>query len=208
MNFYDSWRDYYAGLGKAWNEATEKLSTQLAQKLADSQQDPQKPIDFGTFYDMWQEIFSKTYIELLSQPSMIEVQTRLSSSTMDVVKYWREMWEAMLSSSPMSPFPTKSEMDETYRRLHFLKRGFDEVSQKLEAQPTRSEIDGINKALLALKKQVDGIGQKVELQASKAELDRARESLRLLEKEVDDVSRTVETHQHVIQQTAKDDEKE
>lgn len=204
VDFYDAWRDYYTGLGKAWNEATEKLSTQLAQKVTDSQQDPQKPLDFGVFYDMWQETFSKTYIELLSRPNMVSVQARLSGSAMDVIKHWREMWEAVLSTSPVSPFPTKSEMDETYKRLHLLRRDFEDVSQKIETQPTRSEIDEVNKTLLALKKQVDGISQKVENQATKTEMDKARESLRLLEKEVDEINRKVETQRKVSQQAPKE----
>src|SRR4030067_230754 len=56
-DFINAWRDYYTGLSKAWNEATEKLSTQFAEKMANSQKDPQKPMDLSAFYDLWQETF-------------------------------------------------------------------------------------------------------------------------------------------------------
>ena len=77
VDFYGAWRDYYTGLSKAWNEATEKLSTQFAEKMVSSQKDPQKPMDFVAFYDLWQETFSKTYIELLRLPNMVSAQTKL-----------------------------------------------------------------------------------------------------------------------------------
>jgi len=162
VDFYNAWRDYYTGLYKAWNEATEKLSTQFAEKMASSQKDPQKPMDFIAFYDLWQETFSKTYIELLRLPNMVSVQTRLSSSTMDLIKNWREMSEAIMSASPAFPFPTKSEMDETYKRLHLLRKDIEEVSQRIEVQPTKSEMDETQESLRVLKKEVDEISRKVE----------------------------------------------
>ena len=191
-DFINAWRDYYAGLSKAWNEATEKLSTQFAEKMASSQKDPQKPVDFAVFYEMWQENFSKTFIELLNRPNMVSVQTRLSSSTMDLIKHWREMSEATMSVSPAFPFPTKSEMDETYKRLHNLRKDIEEVSQRIEVQPTRSEIDEVYKSLRVLQEQVGGISQKVEVQPTKSEMNEAHESLRLLKKEIDEISRKVE----------------
>src|SRR4030065_1480288 len=153
-DFINAWRDYYAGLSKAWNEATEKLSTQFAEKMASSKKDPQKPVDFAVFYEMWQETFSKTFIELLNRPNMVSVQTRLSSSTMDLIKHWREMSEATMSVSPAFPFPTKSEMDETYKRLHILRKDIEEVSQRIEVQPTRSEMDEVYNSLRVLQEQV------------------------------------------------------
>jgi hypothetical protein len=164
VDFFGAWTDYYTGLNKAWNEATEKLSTQFAEKVASSQKDPKNPIDFLAFYDLWQETFSKTYIELLSLPNMVSVQTRLSSSTMDLIKHWREMSEAIMSVSPALPFPTKSEMDETYKRLHVLRKDIEEVSQRIETQPTRSEIDEISESLHVLKKEVNEISRKVNAQ--------------------------------------------
>ena len=192
VDFYEAWRDYYAGLYKAWNEATEKLSTQFAEKIAESQKDPKKPMDFSAFYDLWQETFSKTYIELLSLPNMISVQTRLSSSTMELIKNWREMSEAIMSASPAFPFPTKSEMDETYKRLHLLRKDIEGVSQRIEAQPTRNEMDEVCKSLQVLKDQIDRISQKVEVQPAKSEMDETQESLRVLKKEVNEISRKVE----------------
>lgn len=192
MDFYEAWRDYYTGLYKAWNEATEKLSTQFAEKMAESQKDPQKQIDFSTFFDLWMETFSKTYIELLSLPNMVSVQTRLSSSTMEVIKNWRELLEASMSVSPAFPFPTKSEMDEVYKRLHGLKNDFEEVSKRVEEQPTRNEIEEINKSLQALKEKVDGISRKVEVQPKRIELVEAKESLRLLKKEIEEINREIE----------------
>lgn len=192
VNFYEAWRDYYTGLYKAWNEATEKLSTQFAEKMAESQKDPQKPLDFGVFYDLWMETFSKTYIELLSLPNMVSVQTRLSSSTMEVIQNWRELLEALMSVSPAFPFPTKSEMDETYKRLHGLRNDFEEVSKRIEEQARRSEIDEVYKSLQALKKQVEGISLKVEAQPKRTELNEAQESLRVLKSEVDEINRKVE----------------
>jgi polyhydroxyalkanoate synthesis regulator phasin len=167
VDFYDAWRDYYNGLHKAWNEATEKLAIQFAEKIADSQKDPQKPVDFSTFYDLWQETFSRTYIELLSLPNMVSVQTRLSSSTMDAIKHWKELSEAIMSASPAFPFASKSEMDETYKRLHLLGKEVEEVSQRLEVQPTRSEMDEVYKSLRTLKEEVDEISRKLEAQRTR-----------------------------------------
>jgi polyhydroxyalkanoate synthesis regulator phasin len=192
VDFYSAWRDYYIGLYKAWNEATEKLSTQFAEKMANSQKDPEKPMDFGAFYDLWLETFSKTYIELLSLPNMVSVQTRLSSSTMGIIEHWRELSESLMSLSPAFPFPTKTEMDETYKRLHLLRNDIEQLSQKIEAQPTRSEMDAFYKNLRVLKEQIDGISQKVEAQPTKSEMNEAHESLRVLKKEVDEISRKVE----------------
>jgi len=192
-DFYEAWRDYYRGLYKAWNKATEKLSTQFAEKMVNAQkEDPQKPLDFGAFYDLWMETFSKTYIELLSLPNMVSVQTRLSSSTMDLIKHWRELSEAVMSVSPAFPFPTKSEMDETYKRLHLLKNEIEDVNQRTEEQPTRTEVDEVYKLLRVLKEKVDGINQKIEAQPKRSEMNEAQESLRVLKKEVNEINRKVE----------------
>jgi hypothetical protein len=203
VDFYSAWRDYYTELYKAWNEATEKLSTQFAEKMANSQKDPKKPMDFGAFYDLWLETFSKTYIELLSLPNMVSVQTRLSSSTMDIIEHSRELSEAIMSLSPAFPFPTKSEMNETYKRLHLLRKDIEEVNQKVEVQPTRSEIDKVYKSLAVLNKEVDEMKQKAEARPTKSELEEARESIRVLKEEVDEISRKVEAQRTRPRQTPK-----
>jgi len=190
-DFFSALRDYYAGFHKAWEEATEKLSKELVDKMAVLQKDQEKPIDFATFYELWHETFSKTYTKLLSLPDMVSVQTRLSSSTMDLIKHWREMSEAIMSVSPAFPFPTKSEMDETYKRLHLLRKDIEEVSQRIEAQPKRSEIDEVYKSLRVLKEQVDGISQKVEAQPKRSEMNEPHESLRVVKKEANKIRRGV-----------------
>jgi len=194
VDFYEAWRDYYTGLYEAWNKATEKLSTQFVEKVAESQKDTQKTIDFSAFFDLWMETFSKTYIELLSLPNMVSVQTRLSSSTMEVIKNSRELLETLMSVSPAFPFPTKSEMDETYKRLHSLKNDFEAVSQKVSVQPTRSDIHKVYESIRVLKEKVDGISQKVSVQPTRIELMEAKESLRVLKKEVDEINRKMEAH--------------
>ena len=136
-NFSSAWAEYNSRFYKAWNEASEKLSSQFAEKMVNLQKDSEKPIGFMDFYDLWQETFSKTYVELLSLPDMVSVQTRLSSSMMDLIKYWRDFIEAIISTSPAFPLPTKSEMDDVYKKLHLLEKEIDEINKKVEGQRTR-----------------------------------------------------------------------
>lgn len=132
--FYVSWREYYSTLHKAWLEASEKLSKEFVEKTVDLQNNSKNPIDFWDFYNLWVETYQKTYTNLLSLPEMIAVQTRLSSSMMDIIKNWRDLLEASIAFSPSFPLSTKSEMDDVYKRIRLLQKEIDKINKTLETK--------------------------------------------------------------------------
>ena len=176
VNFQNAWREYYAELYKAWDKTTEKLSMQLAERMAASQKDSTKPMDFNAFHDLWQETFSKGYIELLGLPNMVSVQTKLSSSTMDVMKNWKDLSETLISVSPVFPFPSRNELDETYKRLHLLRKDLEDTNQRIDAQPTRNELDEVYKSLQLLKDQIKLTIQKGSVLTSKSQISNAQQA--------------------------------
>lgn len=135
-DFLSAQREYYNRFYKAWLEASEKLARQFAEKIVDLQKD-QGLMDFWSFYDLWQETLAKTYIELLSLPDMVSVQSKLINSIMDLTKYWREMLEAIVSAFPAFPLPTKSEMDYVYKSLYLLRKEIDNISKKIEEHTSK-----------------------------------------------------------------------
>ena len=139
INFYTSWNQYYSVLHKAWQVTSEQFSKEFIQKTVNSQNTDEKPLEFWDFYNSWEETYTKTYTQLLCSPEMVSVQTKLSSSIMDIIKNWRDLLEAIINTSPSFPLATKSEMDEVYKRIHVLRKDMDELTKKIEKQNTPNQ---------------------------------------------------------------------
>ncbi len=128
-NFYESWRAYYSILSSAWKNTSEEFSKGLMEKTADLKNGAKEPIEFWDFYNFWLETYQKTYTDILCLPEIISVQTKLSSSTMEIIRIWRELMEAIIKTSPSFPLSTKSEMDDVYKRIHQLTKEIDELKK-------------------------------------------------------------------------------
>jgi hypothetical protein len=133
-NFFVSWREYNSTLQKAWSGASEKLSKAFIEKTKDTENETDKPADFWEFYNLWLETYQKTYTDLLNSPDIVAIQSRLSSSVMDIIKNYRALQESIINNFPAFPLPTKSDMDEAYKRIHILKREVDELKKILKKQ--------------------------------------------------------------------------
>lgn len=133
-NFVVSWREYNSTLHKAWLEASEKFAKEFIEKTTNTQNDSNKPTEFWDFYNLWLETYQKTYTDLLGLPEIVAIQTRLSSSVMDIIKNYRELFEAIIGNFPAFPLSTKSEIDEVYKRIHLIGKDIDEIKKNLKKQ--------------------------------------------------------------------------
>jgi hypothetical protein len=133
-DFFVSWREYNSTLHKAWLEALDKLAKEFVEKTIDMQNDSNKPAEFWDFYNLWLETYQKTYTDLLILPEIVSLQTRLSSSLMDIIKNYRELFEGIIGNFPAFPLSTKSEIDEVYKRIHLIGRDIDEIKKNLKKQ--------------------------------------------------------------------------
>jgi hypothetical protein len=132
--FFVSWREYNSILQKAWSGASEKLSKTFLEKTNDAKNSTKKPTEFWEFYNLWLETYQRTYTDLLNSPDIVAIQSRLSSSVMDIIKNYRDLQESIINNFPAFPLPTKSDMDEAYKRIHMLKREVDDLKKLIKKQ--------------------------------------------------------------------------
>jgi hypothetical protein len=131
-SFYDSWKDYSSILSTTWKDTSTKFSKELTEKTANIKNGSEQSLEFWDFYNLWLETYQKTFTDILCLPEIISVQTKLSTSTMEIVRIWRELMEELVNASPSFPLSTKSEMDDVYKRIHDLRTEIDELRTKLD----------------------------------------------------------------------------
>jgi hypothetical protein len=137
-NFYESWNNYYSILSTTWKDTSEKFSKGLTEKTANIKNVSTGSLEFWDFYNLWLETYQKTFTDILCLPDIISVQTKLSSSTMEIIRIWRELMEEIVEANPSFPLPTKSEMDDAYKRIHDLRKEIDELRNKIENRQNSS----------------------------------------------------------------------
>jgi hypothetical protein len=138
-NFYESWNKYYSILSTTWKDSSNEFSKGLIEKTAEKNKDAKGDLPFWDFYNLWLETYQKTFTDILCLPEIISVQTKLSSSTMEIIRIWRELMEEIIKAHPSFPIPTKSEMDDVYQRIHDLRREMDDLRAQIKNPQTTGQ---------------------------------------------------------------------
>jgi len=131
-NFYDSWKDYYSIFSNTWKDTSDRFSKALTEKTVEIENGSKESLEFWDFYNLWLETYQKTFTDILCLPNIISVQTKLSSSTMEIIRIWRELMEEIIKTNPSFPLSTKSEMDDVYKRLHDLRKEIDDLRTEID----------------------------------------------------------------------------
>jgi len=127
----------FVNLSAAWLESTVNFQQvfmeamqRVQEKTATEIEGDISPDKYRDFYKIWIETYSETFKEFLKSGHFASDIGKFMSYFMDFQKYNREMLgENFLRPSNL---PTKSEIDEIYKELYFLKKSVRELEDQIK----------------------------------------------------------------------------
>jgi len=128
---FDAWVDsrraileYQSGLAEAWAEAFE----QFVRKLVSLAEKGEKIQSLVQLLNLWIDVIEGVFTTRFRSEEYIEKQSRLVNTVMAYRLIEREIVEAFLKTSHL---PSRSEVDEAYRRIYELRREVKELKKSL-----------------------------------------------------------------------------
>jgi hypothetical protein len=119
---------------------TYKTGMTAMQKVAEQMQAKfSKGEDFkgiNNLYQEWLNTSDKVFVELFESPEYSKVQGEVASLQHNIKKEAETMMEKMMVNVPVI---TRSEMDESYKTIHDLKKRVNELEKALEAGNTAAK---------------------------------------------------------------------
>jgi len=127
---YGLWRRYELAFRNIWERSIRKLASRLNEN---------KEIGFEEFFNLFREIFSEEYDELLRSKEFIDTQNKVRDALIDLIRYSERAMEAQIEMFPVLPFAPRREVDEIEKRIHnymnisnALERRISEIEKKME----------------------------------------------------------------------------
>ena len=116
--------EYQIGLSEAWARAFE----QFVRKLVSMAEKGEKIQSLMQLLNLWIDVTEGVFTELLGSEDYLQKQIRLVNTVMAYRLIEREIVEAFLKASHL---PSRSELDEAYRRIYELRREVKELKKSL-----------------------------------------------------------------------------
>jgi class III poly(R)-hydroxyalkanoic acid synthase PhaE subunit len=128
---FDAWVDsrraileYQSGLAEGWTQAFE----QFVRKLVSLAEKGEKIQSLVQLLNLWIDVIEGVFTTRFRSEEYLEKQSRLVNTVMAYRLIEREIVEAFLKTSHL---PSRSELDEAYRRIYELRREVKELKKSL-----------------------------------------------------------------------------
>jgi class III poly(R)-hydroxyalkanoic acid synthase PhaE subunit len=137
---FDAWVDYrrasfeyQVGLAETWTEAFQEFMLKLVSRVEKG--DPVQSVRQLLF--LWIEVIDQVFAEVFRSEEYIRMQGHLVNTATAYRLREREIVDAFLKTSHV---PSRSELDEAYRRIYHLKKDVKELKKAL--QEVKAELSG------------------------------------------------------------------
>lgn len=133
LNFRRIYTEYEILMAQTWFEAFEQLMTVTLERIRQGQ----AISSMQEYLQLWIEIADRAFTRFFGSNTYVEMQARLVNAGMSYRLRQRELMEKVME---MYDIPTRTEIDETHRRIHNLRREVRELKRELAAakQPAQA----------------------------------------------------------------------
>lgn len=123
--------EYYRQLSETWSEAQKKVNSKAPDIPHDVEQ-------MESFKRIWIDIFDNDFTGLFDSEQFGVNYGKLVSKELELTKHWNNISNVILQAANL---PSKEEIDEVYKEIHFLKKRV----RKLEIELKKSKGDRLKK---------------------------------------------------------------
>jgi hypothetical protein len=113
-------------------KAMQKVAERMQERVANGEEFK----GMNSLYAEWLNTSDKVFVELFESEAYSKVQAEVASLQHNIRKEGEAIMEKMMSNVPVI---TRTEMDDTYKTIHDLKKRVNELEKALEAKETASK---------------------------------------------------------------------